>query len=101
MWWSIAPMIRVLIRVRTSPVSIDGSMFSLSAVGNGRSRLIKALISPNNIGALHRDASFAQHPLDRGLDVDLRTIENRQTPSCRFTHNYRQLGATENQTIDI
>src|SRR5207248_2951426 len=90
-----------LIRARTSPASIDGSMSSLSAMGNGRSRSIRALRSRNNNGALRRIASFAQHPLERGLDVDLRRIENRQARSCRFAQNERQLGATENHAIDI
>jgi hypothetical protein len=33
------------------------------------------------------DASLAQHPLDRCLDVNLRCVENRQARSCRFTQN--------------
>ncbi|PYK77037.1 MAG: hypothetical protein DME37_13305 [Verrucomicrobia bacterium] len=48
---SIAATIRGPIRVRTSAASIDGSMSSLSAVGNGRSRSIRVRRSRNNNGA--------------------------------------------------
>ena len=82
-------------------------MSSLSATENGRSQSIKVLRSRSNSAAVRsaaavadrwpatpaavifyfNRASFALHPLDRGLNMNLRRVEDRQARSCRFAQD--------------